>query len=68
MTTDLLYEVDGDVATGRSASVVLLATAAGYKDQLGRVPGSPHQQDGQWRIAAPAIAATIGWCRIPAWR
>lgn len=26
LTTDLLYEVDGDVATGRSASVVTLAT------------------------------------------
>ncbi len=27
----IFYEVDGDVATGRSAGVVALATATGYK-------------------------------------
>lgn len=57
LTTDLLYEVDGDVATGRSASVVTLATAAGYKI-LGsrRVPGSPHQAGRPVAYRVPAIA------------
>ncbi|CKP18750.1 Uncharacterised protein [Mycobacterium tuberculosis] len=49
---DLLYEVDGDVATGRSASVVTLATAAGYKILgSGEYQDRLIKQDGQWRIA-----------------
>lgn len=52
LTTDLLYEVDGDVATGRSASVVTLATAAGYKILgSGEYQDRLIKQDGQWRIA-----------------
>ena len=52
MTLNCLYEVRGNQATGRSTTVVTLATDGGYKilgqggyeDQLVK-------EDGQWRIA-----------------
>jgi uncharacterized protein (TIGR02246 family) len=52
MTLNCLYEVHGNRATGRSTTVVTLATEGGYKilgqggyeDQLVK-------EDGQWRIA-----------------
>lgn len=68
LTTDLLYEVDGDVATGRSASVVTLATAAGYKILgSGEYQDRLIKQDGSG-VSRTGDCATIGWCRIPAWR
>jgi len=52
MTVNCLYEIDGNQATGRSTTVVTLATEGGYKifgqgayeDRLVKV-------DGQWQIA-----------------
>ncbi len=52
LTTDLLYEVDRDVATGRSASVATLALPPASKILgSGEVQDRLIKQDGQWCIA-----------------
>jgi hypothetical protein len=51
LTLNPLYEVRGDEATGRSTTVVTLATADGYKILgQGAYEDRLRKQDGQWRI------------------
>jgi uncharacterized protein (TIGR02246 family) len=56
MTVNCLYEVQGDIATGTSTTVVTLATEGGYKI-LGQ--GAYHdrlvRQGGRWLIAARCL-------------
>ena len=52
LTLNCLYEVRGDRATGRSTTVVTLATAGGYKVLgQGAYEDQLVKEGGQWRIA-----------------
>ena len=52
MTLNCLYEVQGDRATGRSTTVVTLATEGGYKILgQGAYEDRLVKEGGQWRIA-----------------
>jgi hypothetical protein len=52
LTLNFLYEVRGARATGRSTTVVTLATAGGYKILgQGAYEDQLVKEDGQWRIA-----------------
>jgi hypothetical protein len=52
LTLNCLYEVRGDRATGRSTTVVTLATERGYKILgQGAYEDQLIKQDGQWHIA-----------------
>jgi uncharacterized protein (TIGR02246 family) len=51
MTLNCLYEVEGDQATGRSTTVVTLATEGGYKILgQGAYEDQLVKQDGEWLI------------------
>jgi hypothetical protein len=52
LTVNCLYEVQGDRATGRSTTLVTLATEGGYKILgQGAYQDQLVKEDGQWRIA-----------------
>ena len=52
LTLNCLYEVSGDRATGRSTTVVTLATEGGYKILgQGAYEDQMVREGGQWRIA-----------------
>ena len=51
LTLNCLYEVRGDRATGRSTTVVTLATAGGYLKSLGQPLAYPVAADTNGRLA-----------------
>ncbi len=52
MTSNLLYEIDGNEATGQVSVLATLATSGGYKIfGQGRYVDRLVKQAGQWRIA-----------------